>query len=393
MVEFDIGPDELGYDIEHGDVLLSVQLVLADEHTPVEAAQRAWLMVDEDEPPARAPAPRTPPPAPVAFAPPPTVVSARAPVVTTPEPVARADLRGSAWLPSSWQPTPAPTPRERIAPAASAPVATSPAPIRQVPPPSPTPRQLIAPTKPRVVPPPVPAPAPERTVAAPPAPPAPSAPPASPVVPITRVPEPAPVPVAGQEAPRPKIDAPVVVIRPEHDAKPPADLGLIDPVTGAGTVRALRRDVAAARSWDLPDVAPPAVIAIDLEPIPEIRRQVGDEAADRLLRAVVETIPWVLRARDRVYRIGPDDLALLMPSTGAEGVEAALVRLLRSIPTALSERGLVEVSLVPRPLDPATMEKGPPVWLDLPSEESETDPEPDADSDETVEGDPAPVAI
>jgi GGDEF domain-containing protein len=197
-------------------------------------------------------------------------------------------------------------------------------------------------------------------------------------------------------------DAPVVVVRSEREArpataptKPPADLGLIDPVTGAGTVRALLRDVAAARSWDLPDVAPPAVIAVDLEPIPEIRRQVGDEAADRLLKAVVETIPWVLRARDRVYRIGPDDLALLMPSTGSEGVEAALVRLLRSIPAALSERGLVEVSLVPRPLDPATMEKGPPVWLDLPSEESDTDPEPEepAEAHSTAEGDPAPVAI
>jgi GGDEF domain-containing protein len=66
------------------------------------------------------------------------------------------------------------------------------------------------------------------------------------------------------------------------------------------------------------------------------------------MRAVAEVIPFLVRARDRVYRTGPQEFALLMPATGEEGKVAALRRLLASVPKAIAKRRLGEVRLVAR---------------------------------------------
>ena len=66
------------------------------------------------------------------------------------------------------------------------------------------------------------------------------------------------------------------------------------------------------------------------------------------MRAVVEIVPFMVRGRDRVYRIAPDELALIMPATNDEGAGAALARLLESVPKVLVERKLGGVVLSPR---------------------------------------------
>ena len=128
-----------------------------------------------------------------------------------------------------------------------------------------------------------------------------------------------------------------------RSARPPTDLGLIDPDTGAGTVRALRRDLFSELSY-----APgsPSVVALKVERAGEGGADV--RSGEDLVRAVAEVVPFVVRGRDRVYRTGPSELALLLPRTDDEGANVALSRLLTEVPRIMAERKLGQVRLVPR---------------------------------------------
>src|SRR5204862_7915925 len=112
-------------------------------------------------------------------------------------------------------------------------------------------------------------------------------------------------------------DAPVVPLDPTRrpriaegapvsagDAQP-QELGLIDPSTGAGSFRALRRALQSEIAWAPAATGDPAVVALEVRPVAEVRRRDGDEAAERLLRAVVEVVAVMLRGTGRVYRTGP----------------------------------------------------------------------------------------
>lgn len=136
---------------------------------------------------------------------------------------------------------------------------------------------------------------------------------------------------------------------PSVPARPaaPVELSLVDPITGAGTLRALRRDLA-IEMRSRGGTHAPSVVGLLVEPCAGIRASEGDEEADALMRAVADVIPFLVRARDRVYRTGPEEFALLMPATGDDGKVAALRRLLASVPKAIAERRLGEVRLVPR---------------------------------------------
>jgi GGDEF domain-containing protein len=126
-------------------------------------------------------------------------------------------------------------------------------------------------------------------------------------------------------------------------SRPPTDLGLIDPETGAGTVRALRRDLFSELSYA---PASPSVVALKVERAGEGEQD--DRSEEDLVRAVAEVVPFVVRGRDRVYRTGPTELALLMPRTDDEGAGVALARLLTEVPRIMAERKLGQVRLVPR---------------------------------------------
>ncbi len=129
------------------------------------------------------------------------------------------------------------------------------------------------------------------------------------------------------------------------DPPPPTDLGLVDPGTGAGSLRALRRDLLNEMTYGPAARPGPSVIAIRVE-------RHGDDLdgppPETLMRAVVEVVPFMVRPRDRVYRSGPNELALLMPATDDEGAEVALSRLLHRVPRVLAARRLGQVRLMPR---------------------------------------------
>jgi hypothetical protein len=124
---------------------------------------------------------------------------------------------------------------------------------------------------------------------------------------------------------------------------PPTDLGLIDPATGAGSMKALRRDLQAELAYGPSERGRPSVVAIRVE-----RDPAAASSQDDVMRALVEVVPFMVRGRDRVYRTGPDEVALLMPATGEEGADVALGRLLENVPLVLADRKLGWVRLAPR---------------------------------------------
>lgn len=147
--------------------------------------------------------------------------------------------------------------------------------------------------------------------------------------------------------------APAVVARPA----PSQELGLIDVATGAATSVALRRDLQLQLPW--PVGAPgPAVVALDLHPLTEIREGDGDEMADRVMRGVIELAPFALRARDRIYRLDGDRLALLLPNCDEEGARAVWSRLDQVVRRVLEERGLPVVAISGRMLDRDAIVRG-----------------------------------
>jgi GGDEF domain-containing protein len=130
----------------------------------------------------------------------------------------------------------------------------------------------------------------------------------------------------------------------------PWNEAVMDPETGAGTIPSLRRDL---------ELEPPEswLMTIAIEPMTEIRSMQGDEIAGRVLRAVAEVVPFALRARDRVYRTGQDELALLLRDAEEDGAAAAASRLEAAAARALTDRRLPAVFLSIRPLDLAGLDR------------------------------------
>jgi GGDEF domain-containing protein len=155
-------------------------------------------------------------------------------------------------------------------------------------------------------------------------------------------------------------ERPARTARPWHPSvpfgsTPPVDLDLIDAGTGARSLRALRRDVAAELAWGSRTEGRPSVVGLVIEPVAIVRERDGDTAAEALLKAVVDVVPFMVRGRDRIYRTGQNELALLMPATDGEGVESALRRLMDQVPLVLAKRKLEGVKLTPRRVRPETL--------------------------------------
>ena len=92
-----------------------------------------------------------------------------------------------------------------------------------------------------------------------------------------------------------------------------------------------------------------SLVALDVTPIGDIRAQHGDAAADAILRAIVEAVPFALRAEDQVFRTGTDELTLCVP--GADLSDAAVMglRLQMAVKDVLVRRELPAVILSIRP--------------------------------------------
>lgn len=126
---------------------------------------------------------------------------------------------------------------------------------------------------------------------------------------------------------------------------------MVDPLTGVGTLHALRRDLMLEQAWPGAGKHVPVLVALEIGALDQIRLAMGAEAGDLVLKSLVEVAPFALRAQDRVYRSGRNQLTLLLPAADEAGAETARRDLEAALQRCLSGRGYPEVRLFARKLD------------------------------------------
>jgi len=116
-------------------------------------------------------------------------------------------------------------------------------------------------------------------------------------------------------------------------------LALTDHLTGAANARAFveaaTREVERLRRYGHAF----GLCYVDLDRFKAVNDQFGHGAGDELLRTVVRSIAAGLRSTDLLARLGGDELALLLPETGAEGASATAEKIRADIADAMAARG------------------------------------------------------
>jgi GGDEF domain-containing protein len=130
---------------------------------------------------------------------------------------------------------------------------------------------------------------------------------------------------------------------------------MVDPLTGIGTLHALRRDLMLEQAWPVGTRKAPVIVALEIAPLDQIRVDMGAEAGDRVLKCLVEVAPFALRTQDRIYRSGRNQLTLLLPGTDGVDAENARNALETGLQRRLDGRGYPEVRLAARKLDPVAL--------------------------------------
>ena len=130
---------------------------------------------------------------------------------------------------------------------------------------------------------------------------------------------------------------------------------MVDPTTGAGTMAALRRDLALQKNAGGPPHG--KVVGLEIETLDQFRMVLGAGAADEVIRGLVEVAPFALQARDRVYRFGRDKLILWLGASQDAEVEKARSGLEEAVTRFLADRGFPEVRLLARALDAAALSR------------------------------------
>jgi GGDEF domain-containing protein len=164
-----------------------------------------------------------------------------------------------------------------------------------------------------------------------------------------------PAAARAQSATFPKAVPPRTIGLARVPAAPSRPLIMVDPQTGAGTLHALRRDLRLQGGPNLDAGPVTAVVAVDFEALDQLRLVLGDEAAEEVVRGLVEVAPFALEARHRVYRSGRDQLILVLPGADDERVEAARWGLEFALGRFLADRKFPEVRLSARRVDPAAL--------------------------------------
>ncbi len=148
------------------------------------------------------------------------------------------------------------------------------------------------------------------------------------------------------------IPAPSPVRNGKRPTGPPS---MVDTLTGVGTLHALRRDLILQQAWPLAGQGVPALVALEVSALDQIRADMGAEAGDRVLKSLVEVAPFALRTQDRIYRSGRNQLTLLLPETDGAGAESARSALETALHRRLAGHGYPEVRLAARKLDPVAL--------------------------------------
>ena len=123
---------------------------------------------------------------------------------------------------------------------------------------------------------------------------------------------------------------------------------LFDLSTGAPTYDSLVKEIERQGSR-----ISAGLVALDVTPLAEIRARHGEDVAEGILRAIVEAVPFALRAEDHIYRTGVDELTLCVPGTNLSDAAAMSLRLQMAVKDVLVRRELPPVILSIRPYQQA----------------------------------------
>jgi GGDEF domain-containing protein len=146
-----------------------------------------------------------------------------------------------------------------------------------------------------------------------------------------------------------------VTARNGKQAQPARAPVMVDPLTGVGTIHALRRDLMLQQSWPVGGRQVPVLVGLEISALDRIRADLGPEAANHVLKCLVEVAPFALRTEDRIYRSGRNQLTLLLPGVDRAGAESARTALETALQRRVADRGFPELHLAARRLDPVAL--------------------------------------
>jgi diguanylate cyclase (GGDEF)-like protein len=100
-----------------------------------------------------------------------------------------------------------------------------------------------------------------------------------------------------------------------------------DPLTQLPNRRAFIRELESSLAEAAESGAPLALMVLDLDGLKELNDRHGHATGDECLVRVGRLLQTEVRPRDRAYRIGGDEFAILLPATTAQGAAEVHARL------------------------------------------------------------------
>jgi diguanylate cyclase (GGDEF)-like protein len=108
-------------------------------------------------------------------------------------------------------------------------------------------------------------------------------------------------------------------------------LSLEDGLLAIGNRRALEIDLAHTHATAQRYGRRYSVALFDVDHFKQYNDQLGHSAGDRVLRSLTDALRCQLRAADRLYRYGGDELLLLLPETDLEGAHSLATRMVETV--------------------------------------------------------------
>jgi diguanylate cyclase (GGDEF)-like protein len=113
-----------------------------------------------------------------------------------------------------------------------------------------------------------------------------------------------------------------------------AQFRALDPVTGAGTYSQLKASLDSELARSRRYGRPVACLMFGFDDYQSLRYQLGRDACDAYLAAIVRDLRACLRGADRLFRVDADEFVALLPETDLRGARVVAERLLESIRAA-----------------------------------------------------------
>ncbi|MBX3696952.1 MAG: GGDEF domain-containing protein [Dokdonella sp.] len=98
------------------------------------------------------------------------------------------------------------------------------------------------------------------------------------------------------------------------------NLATLDPLTGAGNRRAMAAQIDVAIAASARSRRPLGLITFDLDHFKQVNDRFGHEAGDHVLVQVASVVRRITRRNDRLFRLGGEEFALLIPDADASAL-------------------------------------------------------------------------